>query len=304
MISTRSVHQLAACPEAPDAVPPRAGVGLKAAHYRAILETRPPLGFFEVHAENYMGAGGPPHRYLTAIRAEYPLSLHGVGLSIGADGPLDQSHLRRVAHLVRRYQPGLFSEHLAWSSHGGVFFNDLLPVPYTTHTLQRVCEHVHQVQEHLKRPILLENPSTYLTFEQSRYAEVDFLAETVRRTGCALLLDLNNVYVSCTNQHSDPVRYLERFPLAQVREVHLAGFAPDLDEHAQPLLIDAHDRPVEPCVWHLYARTLAALGPVPTLIEWDQHLPPWDVLHSQARHAQGLLDQCRGEQEPIHAAVG
>ncbi len=199
------------------AIPPRAGVGLKAEHHRTILETSPGVGFFEVHAENYMGAGGPPHRYLTEIRNRYPLSLHGVGLSIGADRPLDHNHLRRLKQLVERYEPGLFSEHLAWATHDTTFYNDLLPVPYTAETLARVVEHIDEVQGALGRQMLLENPSTYIAFAESTYSETDFIAEVVRQTGCGLLLDVNNVYVASTNQEWDSVRYIDEYPLAHVR---------------------------------------------------------------------------------------
>ncbi|MDA8347860.1 MAG: DUF692 domain-containing protein [Pseudomonadota bacterium] len=288
----------------PDVVPPGAGVGLKAAHYGVILDAHPQIGFFEVHAENYMGAGGPPHRYLTAIRDDYPLSLHGVGLSIGSDGPLDGAHLRRVAALVRRYEPGLFSEHLAWSSHGGTFFNDLLPVPYTARTLQRVCEHLDQVQETLGRQILLENPSTYVAFAQSTYAEPDFIAEVARRSGCALLLDVNNVHVACTNQQCDPHRYLAHFPLEHVRQIHLAGYATDADERGRPLLIDAHDREVAEEVWALYGHVLARLGAVPTLIEWDQNVPQWAALAAQAERADRALRAAAPSQETRRVALG
>ena len=286
------------------AVPARAGVGLKAPHYRTILEIRPDIGFFEVHAENYMGAGGPPHRYLTQIRSHYPLSLHGVGLSIGADGPLDRMHLRRLAALNERYEPGLVSEHLAWSSHGGVFFNDLLPLPYTKRTLQRVCEHIAQVHEALGRQILLENPSTYLAFEESTYEEADFIAEVARRSGCGVLLDVNNVYVACTNQGWDPLGYLERLPLAHVRQIHLAGHAADRDGRGAPLLIDAHDRPVSALVWDLYAHVIATLGAVPTLIEWDQRLPEWRALEAEAQRAEAVLAAQPLNEAPRHAAVG
>ncbi len=217
----------------------RAGVGLKAAHYRTILDTYPDVGFFEVHAENYMGAGGPPHRWLTAIRERYPLSLHGVGLSIGGAEPLDGEHLSRLRCLIDRYQPALFSEHLAWSTHEGAFFNDLLPLPYTPETLRRVVEHIGETQEALGRPMLLENPSTYVAFASASYSEPDFIAEIVKRTGCGLLLDVNNVHVASTNQGWDAIGYIDAFPLAHVQEIHLAGFAPDLDDKQRPLLIAA-----------------------------------------------------------------
>ncbi|MGJ4918886.1 MNIO family bufferin maturase [Bradyrhizobium oligotrophicum] len=270
-------------------IPARGGVGLKAEHYRGIVETWPDIGFFEVHAENYMGAGGPPHRYLTAVRERYPVSLHGVGLSIGADRPLDQAHLGRLKHLVDRYEPGLFSEHLAWSSHGSGFLNDLLPVPYTSETLIRVCDHVDEVQSVLGRRMLLENPSTYVAFTESNWSEPDFIAEVARRTGCGLLLDVNNVHVAATNQQWDPHGYLAALPLAQVLQVHLAGHAREVDEHGRPLLIDTHDRPVDDVVWSLYAHAIRATGPVPTLIEWDAEVPPWQVLAAEARHAEAVM---------------
>jgi uncharacterized protein (UPF0276 family) len=270
-------------------IPPRAGVGLKPAHYAAVLEGSPDIGFFEVHAENYMGAGGPPHRYLTAIRERYPLSLHGVGLSIAADRPLDRDHLGRLRALIARYEPGLFSEHLAWSTHGSAFLDDLLPLPYTTEALECVARHIDEVQEALGRPMLLENPSTYVAFAESTWSEVEFIAEVARRTGCALLLDVNNVYVSCINQHWDAQHYIERFPLAHVREIHLAGHARDEDERGQPLLIDSHDRPIADPVWMLYRQAVAKLGPVPTLIEWDSKIPAWPELEREARRADTVL---------------
>lgn len=277
-------------------IPPRAGVGLKADHYRTILETRPDIGFFEVHAENYMGAGGPPHRYLGAIRDRYPLSLHGVGLSIGADRPLDRAHLHRLKHLIERYEPGLFSEHLAWSTHGSAFFDDLLPLPYTTESLVRVCAHIDETQDALGRRMLLENPATYLAFAESTYSEIDFIAELVRRTGCALLLDVNNVYVASTNQQWDPVRYIDEFPLAHVEEIHLAGHTREADEKNRPLLIDSHDRPVAGAVWALYEHAIALLGTLPTLIEWDAKLPAWTGLQAEAERAEAvMLAACRKE---------
>jgi uncharacterized protein (UPF0276 family) len=270
-------------------IPPRSGVGLRAEHCRIVIETTPDVGFFEVHAENYMGAGGPPHRYLSAIRENYPLSVHGVGLSIGADQALDRAHLRRLRELIARYAPALVSEHLAWSSHGPTFLNDLLPLPYTREALTRVATHVDEAQEALGRQILLENPSTYLAFAESAWSEPDFLAEIVRRTGCALLLDVNNVHVSATNQGWDAPAYLAAFPLAHVRQIHLAGFAPDADEAGRPLLIDAHDRPVAQVVWDLFANVIARIGPVPTLIEWDTDLPAWPVLKAEADRAERIM---------------
>ena len=285
-----------------DPIPPRGGVGLKAEHYRTIVETRPEIGFFEVHAENYMGAGGPPHRYLSAIRERYPLSLHGVGLSIGADRPLDKDHLLRLKQLTERYMPGLFSEHLAWSTHDTGFFNDLLPVPYTSETLLRVAEHIDQVQSFLGRQMLLENPSTYLAFAESTYSEIDFIAEVVRRTGCGLLLDVNNVYVASTNQQWDPIAYIDAYPLAHVQEIHLAGHTREADDKGRPLLIDTHNRPVDEIVWNLFAHTIERIGPVPTLIEWDADVPGWSTLKQEAERAEAIMRVAQPEPKR-HAAA-
>ncbi|AEC19660.1 hypothetical protein PT7_1120 [Pusillimonas sp. T7-7] len=236
-----------------------------------------------------MGAGGPPHRYLTAIREHYPLSLHGVGLSIGAHSPLDQDHLKRLNTLIKRYEPGLFSEHLAWSTHGANYFGDLLPLPYTDEALALVCQHIDTVQTFLGRQMLLENPATYLAFVESTWSEVDFIAEVVRRTGCGLLLDVNNVHVAATNQQWDPLTYIESYPLDHVREIHLAGHAQELDEKGRALLIDTHDRCVDEVVWALYRHTAHRLAPVPTLIEWDANVPDWPELHAEAERAETIM---------------
>ncbi|MFC3677148.1 MNIO family bufferin maturase [Ferrovibrio xuzhouensis] len=271
------------------AVPPNAGASLKPEHYRSILETEPSIGFFEVHAENYMGAGGPPLRYLQAIRERYPISLHGVGLSIGADRPLDSQHLERLKKLIERYEPGLFSEHLAWSTHDTGYLNDLLPLPYTEGALARVCEHIDRVHATLGRRMLLENPSTYVVFAESMIPEVEFLAEVAARTGCGLLLDVANVEVSATNHGYDPIAYLDAFPMQHVGEIHLAGSAETVDDAGNRLLIDAHDSPVAAGVWGLYSHVLDQVGPVPTLIEWDNGVPAWPVLFAEAERAEGML---------------
>ncbi len=272
-------------------LPRRAGLGLKHEHFMDVLETLPDIGFFEVHAENYMVAGGPFHHYLGLIREQYPLSLHGVGLSIGGDGPLDRAHLARLAALIERYQPHSFSEHLAWSSHGPVFLNDLLPLAYDSATLQRVCEHVDQVQSTLKRPMLLENPSTYLQFQRSTQDETDFISEIIRRTGCGLLLDVNNVYVSCINHQRDPLAYIDALPLHAVGEIHLAGFAEDTDSLGDRLLIDDHGAPIDNAVWQLYEKVLAQVGSVATLIERDNQVPAFGVLLAEAQRADWHLSQ-------------
>lgn len=270
-------------------LPASTGLGLKPEHFAAVLDTRPDVGFFEVHAENYMVDGGPMHHWLTRVREAYPLSLHGVGLSIGAERALDTAHLDRLAALIRRYQPAVFSEHLAWSSHGEVFLNDLLPVPYDEATLQRVCDHIDQVQDHLQRPMLLENPSTYLEFSTSTMSETDFLNAVQRRTGCGLLLDVNNVFVSCTNHHRDPVAYLDALALDAVGQIHLAGFATDQDAAGDPLLIDSHGAPVDKAVWSLYADVINRLGPLPTLLERDHDLPSLPTLLAEVAQARALM---------------
>lgn len=279
----------------PGGLPPRAGLGLKTGHFREVLGSCPDIGFFEVHAENYMVAGGPFHHFLGLIREQYPLSLHGVGLSIGAEGPLDVQHLKRLGALIERYQPHSFSEHLAWSSHGPVFLNDLLPLAYDTPTLNRVCEHIDQVQNSLGRPMLLENPATYLAFQRSTIDEADFIADVIRRSGCGLLLDVNNVYVSCINHQRDPLAYLDTLPLHAVGEIHLAGFAEDRDSLGDRLLIDDHGAPIDLAVWNLYRQVLERTGPVATLIERDNSLPAFSVLLAEARQADDLLMQARGQ---------
>jgi uncharacterized protein (UPF0276 family) len=269
--------------------PGRAGVGLKPEHFDAIIATAPSIGFFEVHAENYMGAGGPPHAQLATIRERYPLSLHGVGLSIGSAGRLDREHLLRLRALERRYEPALFSEHLAWSSHGETFFNDLLPLPYTEATLKCVSDHVDEVQEAVGRRMLLENPATYVVFDESTIPEVEFLREVARRTGCGLLLDVNNVFVSATNHQTSPEAYLDAFPVDRVGEIHLAGHATAADEAGGLLLIDAHDRPVADPVWALFGRMITEAGARPTLIEWDNDVPEWRVLAAEAARAEAVM---------------
>ena len=272
----------------------RAGTSFKPEHLPAILAEGKQRGFFEVHAENYMGAGGPPHRALETLRRDHPLSLHGVCMSIGGPQPLDRAHLARFRGLVARYQPALVSEHLAWSTHDGTYFNDLLPLPYTEATLRHVCDHIDQVQEAVRRPILLENPSTYLAFAESTMSETDFIRNVVERTGCGLLLDINNVFVSATNHGFSALEYLSDFPLVHVGEIHLAGHAEQSDDEGDLLLIDSHDRPVADVVWELFEIVVKRLGPSPTLIEWDSQIPAWPVLKAEAAAAQGILDRHQG----------
>lgn len=270
-----------------------AGTSFKHDHLEAILADDPQRGFFEVHAENYMGAGGPPHRALEAIRRDHPLSLHGVCMSIGGPQPLDKAHLARFRGLVARYQPALVSEHLAWSTHETSFFNDLLPLPYTAATLRNVCDHIDQVQDAICRPLLLENPSTYVAFRESSMSETDFIRAVAERTGCGLLLDVNNVFVSAANHGFSALDYLADFPLSRVGEIHLAGHAEQADDDGDLLLIDSHDGPVADAVWKLYEIVIQRRGPVPTLIEWDSKIPDWPVLQAEAAAAQAILDRCR-----------
>jgi uncharacterized protein (UPF0276 family) len=275
-------------------LPVSAGVGFKPEHFEAIRATRQPLGFFEVHAENYMGAGGLPHAQLGALRADYALSLHGVGLSIGSPDPLDRDHLSRLRQLCDRYQPHSFSEHLAWSSHGGIFFNDLLPLPYTGAVLASVIAHVDEVQTALGRRVLLENPATYVRFAESEISETAFLTEIARATGCGLLLDVNNVFVSARNHGVDANAYLAEFPLDVVGEIHLAGHSETMDDAGAPLCIDAHGSPVIDEVLTLFDGVIRRAGPLPTLIEWDNDVPDWPTLRDEALAAQVRLDGARG----------
>jgi len=275
----------------PSTIPARGGIGLKAEHYRGVLAARPDLGFFEVHAENYMGAGGPPHRYLSAIREFYPLSLHGVGLSIGGAHRPDREHLARLKSLDERYRPGLFSEHLAWSTHDTGYLGDLLPLPYTSATLRRVAGHISETQDFIGRQMLLENPSSYLSFRESTMTEADFIAEAAERTGCGLLLDINNVFVSAANLGIGTHEYIDAYPLKHVQEIHLAGHDVQRGEDGAHILIDSHGSPVAGDVWDLYAMTIARTGPLPTLIERDANVPPLADLVAEAQRAERIMRQ-------------
>jgi len=273
----------------PHTLPNLPGVGYKAQHFAQLQADPGAVAWLEVHAENYMGDGGRPLAQLRHLAERFPISAHGVGLSIGGEAPLDADHLARLKHLVDWLNPARFSEHLAWSTHDSHFLNDLLPLPYTRATLDRVAAHIEQVQDTLGRQMLLENPSTYLAFAETEMSEVAFLETLARRTGCGLLLDVNNVFVSATNQKTDPVAYIDAFPLAHVREIHLGGHDTDSDDRGAPLLIDSHNRPVVDPVWALYAHTIARGGPKPTLIEWDSDIPDWPVLAAEAARAAQVL---------------
>ena len=279
-----------------------AGTSFKPEHLQAILAGPKRRGFFEVHAENYMGAGGPPHRALEAVRRDHSLSLHGVCMSIGGPQPLDRAHLARFRDLVRRYEPALVSEHLAWSTHECVYYNDLLPLPYTKATLATVCDHIDEVQKAIGRRLLLENPSTYVLYREQTMSETEFIRAVARRTGCGLLLDVNNVFVSATNHGYSDLDYLADFPLSAVVEIHLAGHDEQSDDEGDPLLIDSHDRPVANAVWSLFEGVIQRAGPIPTLIEWDSEIPEWPRLAAEAEAAKKILDRADAIWGQSHAA--
>ncbi|WP_299415116.1 DUF692 domain-containing protein [uncultured Sulfitobacter sp.] len=274
-------------PAAP--LPNAIGVGYKPQHFTDLIAAPGPVQWIEVHAENYMGDGGRPHAQLRALAEHFALSTHGVGLSIGGEQALDADHLARLRHLLDRTNPASFSEHLAWSTHGAEFLNDLLPLPYTDATLTRVADHIAQVQDTLGRQMLLENPSSYLAFAESTYSETDFLAALVSKTGCGLLLDVNNVFVSATNLNLSPQAYIDAYPLDAVGEIHVGGHDEDEDDHGAPLLIDSHGAAVVDPVWALLDYTLARSGPRPVLVEWDTDVPEWQILRSEAARAATAL---------------
>ncbi|MDK3073148.1 DUF692 domain-containing protein [Sedimentitalea sp. JM2-8] len=273
----------------PNHLPDAPGVGYKPRHFGDILKQPHPVAWLEIHAENYMGDGGRPLAQLRALSERFPISVHGVGLSIGGEAPLDAEHLARLKRLVSWLNPASFSEHLAWSTHGAEFMNDLLPLPYTQETLGRVADHIDQVQIALGRQMLLENPSSYLAFDESTFCETDFLAELCRRTGCGLLLDVNNVFVSATNLGMEPHDYVDAYPIDQIGEIHVGGHDAETDRHGAPLLIDSHAHPVAEPVWDLLGHVLARSGPKPVLVEWDNDVPEWPVLRSEAECAAAAL---------------
>ena len=272
------------------AIPARSGIGLRAPHYRDILEQRPDLGWLEVHSENYFGDGGQPHDFLERLRDRYPLSLHGVGLGLGSTATLDAVHLGKLRRLIDRYEPGLVSEHLCWSAAGDRHLNDLLPLPYTEEALEHVCARMDAVQTALGRRILVENVSAYLRFRHSTIPEWEFLGAVAIRTGCGILLDVNNVYVSAVNHGFDAHEYLAGIPAVAVEEIHLAGF-----DDSGPCLIDTHGRAVAQEVWALFRETIRRLGPRPTLIEWDTDIPALPVLIEEARTAARIVEEEHAE---------
>lgn len=268
-------------------IPAQAGIGLRSHHFREILEEPPPVAWMETHPENYFGDGGLPLRILERIRVRYPLSFHGVGLSLGSIDPINHLHLHKLKALVDRFDPALVSEHLSWSSVGGRFLNELLPLPYTQESLNHVCSRIDEIQDILQRPLLIENITRYLTWRDSPIPEGEFMAKVARRTGCGILLDLNNVYVNAVNFHLDPLEFLSAIPVQAVGEFHLAGF-----DRVGKWLIDTHGEAIYPEVWSLYQWAIHHFGPRPTLIEWDTNMPPLSVLVDQAKQASAILGGC------------
>lgn len=272
------------------------GVGLKAEHYGAALAEKRRPDFLEVHAENYLHAGGPAHRHLESLRRDHALSIHGVGLSLGGPSPPSPADLAARRALVDRYQANSFSEHLAWSGLPRQYLNDLLPLAYTAESLARVVDHIDATQQALGRRILIENPATYLAFSASTFSEPDFITEVVRRSGCGLLLDVNNIVVSAINHDFDASGYLRALPLAATGEIHLAGHALKADRAGRPLAIDTHDGPVQDPTWRLFDEAIRATGAVAVLVEWDSNLPAWPVLVEQSRMARDAMARAaRGE---------
>jgi uncharacterized protein (UPF0276 family) len=280
-------------------IPAKAGIGLRFQHHQSVIDTQSDVAWMEVHTENYMG-GGTPLRYLDAIRRDVPMSLHGVGLSLGSAEGLDPGHLERIRLVAERIEPGLMSEHIAWSVVDGAYLADLLPLPMTEEALDVVCRHVDQMHLYLKRRILVENPSTYLRFRHSTIPEWEFMAAVAARTGCGILCDINNIYVSAQNHGWNASAYLAGLPPVAIGEIHLAGHAVRQLADGRTLRIDDHASSVIPEVWALYREALARFGPVPTLIEWDNNVPPLETLLKEARYAQALIADAENK-ETAHA---
>jgi len=291
-----------------NALPNRAGIGLKAQHYQELHDGLPDdIGWLEVHSENHMCAGGPTSHWLNAFRERYPISLHGVGMSLGSAGPLDPVHLQRLVDLDGRVEAARISEHLSWSiarnaTGGGDYLNDLIALPYTEESLDIFATHVIEMQDALKRPVLIENPSSYLRYEHSVIAEPEFLCEVVKRTDCGVLLDVNNVYVSARNHGFDAHEYIAQVPGERVGEIHLAGHS-QTTFNGRTIRIDDHGSPVCDAVWDLYAHTIERIGAKPTLIEWDSNIPELNVLLGEARKADAILAAAQSKPEVRHAAA-
>ena len=273
-------------------IPVHTGIGLRPPHYRQVLDEKPPIAWFEVHSENFFCAGGEMPKVLDRVRRDYPVSLHGVGLSLGSSDTLNKRHLEQLKALINRVQPGLVSEHLCWGAVNGRYLNDLLPLPYTEEALELMIDHVEAAQTLLGRQILIENVSSYLTYTHSTIPEWDFVTALAERSGCGILLDVNNIYVNAVNHGFDGLEYLHTIPPEYVKEIHLAGFTAKQGLDVE-LLIDTHSRPVAEAVWSLYRQALMHCGPVPTLIEWDQDIPELPVLMAEAATAERIMHEHR-----------
>lgn len=273
-------------------IPVRAGIGLRAPHYRDVIETRPNVAWLEVHSENYFGDGGAPIRYLERARELYPVSLHGVGLSLGSTDPLNREHLRRLKQLIARIEPGLVSEHLCWSSVGGLYLNDLLPLPYTEEALRHIVARIAETQDFLGQRILIENLSSYLQYTHSTIPEWEFLASVVERADCDILLDVNNIYVSAHNHRFNPIEFVRALPVNRIAEIHLAGHMVKQYDDGE-ILIDTHNARVCDDVWVLYNAVIKQIGARPTLIEWDSDLPALSVLVQEADTAENFMGHIR-----------
>ena len=269
-------------------IPAQAGVGLKPQHYDSIIDAQPQVAWFEIHPENYFAKGGLSHRALSRIREDYPLSMHGVGMSLGSEDGLDKNHLTQIKSLLDRYHPALFSEHLSWPRYQQYYSNDLLPIPYTNEALAVFKDNVNTAQDMLNRQILIENPSSYFMLQNNDYTEWDFLVTLCRQTGAGILLDINNIYVSAINHGFNAQQYIESIPAELVGEIHLAGHAEEEHSFGQ-LLIDDHGSEVKDTVWELYTQVIESIGPRPTLIEWDTNIPDWEILIQEARQAELIL---------------
>ncbi len=282
-------------------IPARAGIGLRAEHYQEILERQPDIGWFEVHSENYFGDGGRPLYYLEKLSEFYPVSLHGVGLSIGSTDDIDTKHLEKLKNLIKHFKPGLVSEHLSWGSFQGRHFNDLFPMPYTEEALEHMIDRVLRVQDYLARQILVENVSSYLQFECSTIPEWEFLAELATRSGCGILLDVNNVYVNARNHNFDSENYLRTIPIESVKEIHLAGHTAKQIE-GRTLLIDTHKKRVTDEVWMLFEKAARLFENVPVLLEWDTDIPALDILLDEAAKADNILHAIKSDRNHEHIA--
>lgn len=283
-------------------IPVRAGIGLRADHYQDILDTLPDIGWLEVHSENYFGDGGRPLYYLEKVAQHYPLSLHGVGMSIGSTDKLNINHLEKLKKLIDRFQPGLVSEHLSWGSFQGKYFNDLFPMPYTSEALKHMVNQVNYVQNYLGRQILIENVSSYLEFECSSIPEWDFITELADKTGCGILLDVNNIYVSACNHGIDANQFINSIPTTHVKEIHLAGHTKKHFDDGTVILIDTHNDRIIDQVWNLYQSAIGRFSNTPTLIEWDTDLPPLAVLLEEAHKADNIYQSAHSDAQHEHIA--